>query len=377
VTVNLTSTENGTGYVLVSATSATLTAQDVITRVNADAANDFVATPTLTADMAATANITGLQATTQYFVYAVATDASANPSIVRTTSFTTTVATDTTAPTLNPAPTVTATSDTTATVSLTSNEAGTGYILITARDAASTLDNAAIIARVNAPVSGDVATTTAITIPGTATTTNITGLTASTTYTAYIVAADNATTPNNSTVATVDFATEAVADVTAPMISSFTVTALSLNEVQVEVVNNEDGDLSVIILPAADTTPIPSAVTTPGPNTISLSAAVTERMSTHTVTGLASNTRYAAYAVLTDASGNPSAIAAIADVNAFATTNAPPVANAGSVSTVLVGGTATLNGRGSTDDGAITTYAWAQTTTPTGVTGTLTGADTD
>ncbi|MCH9662258.1 MAG: hypothetical protein K0U66_01190, partial [Gammaproteobacteria bacterium] len=183
VTVNLTSTENGTGYVLVSATSATLTAQDVITRVNADAASDFVATPTLTADMAATANITGLQATTQYFVYAVATDASANPSTVGTTSFTTTVATDTTAPLLS-ATTVTATSDTTATVSLTSNEAGTGYILITARDAANTLDNAAIIARVIAAASSDVVATTAITIPGTATTTNITGLTASTTYTA-------------------------------------------------------------------------------------------------------------------------------------------------------------------------------------------------
>ncbi|MCA8837941.1 MAG: hypothetical protein K8963_08850, partial [Proteobacteria bacterium] len=165
VTVNLTSTENGTGYVLVSAASGTLTAQDVITRVNADAANDFVATQTLTADMAATVNITGLQATTQYFVYVVATDAATNPSTVGRTSFTTTAAADTTAPTLNPAPTVTAITDTTATVSLTSNEAGTGYILITARDAASTLDNAAIIARVIAAASSDVVATAAITIP--------------------------------------------------------------------------------------------------------------------------------------------------------------------------------------------------------------------
>ena len=205
VTVNLTSNEAGTGYVLVSATNETLSAQDVITRVGADAVGDFVGTQTLTADVAATASITGLAANIQYFVYVVATDAATNSSIVSTANFTTTATPDTTAPTLSQV-TAMATSDTAATVSLISDEAGTGYILITARDGADTLDNAAIVARAKSPTLGDFAATPAITTPGTAVTADITGLTASTPYTAYVVAADSAGTPNNSEITTVDFA---------------------------------------------------------------------------------------------------------------------------------------------------------------------------
>ncbi|MCA8837636.1 MAG: hypothetical protein K8963_07280, partial [Proteobacteria bacterium] len=376
VTVNLTSNEGGTGYVVVSNTNPTLTAQQVINTVNTNPSAGFAGSTTLTANVAATVSIKGLLANTQYFVYAVAVDAGDNRSTVGTTSFTTTVATDTTAPLLS-ATTVTATSDTTATVSLTSNEAGTGYILITARDAANTLDNAAIIARVIAAASSDVVATAAITIPGTATTTNITGLTASTTYTAYIVATDNAATPNNSTVATVDFATEATPDVTDPVISAVEVTNTFATSAQLRINNDEDGMINIIVLPDAADKPTPSEVKSPGLGTISISPnrINTDRMRLIDVSPLQSNTEYKAYVVITDASGNESEIVASPK---FATSNVAPVANAGSVSTVLVGGPpATLDGTGSTDDGAITTYAWVQTTTPTGVTGTLTRADTD
>ncbi|MCH9662806.1 MAG: PKD domain-containing protein [Gammaproteobacteria bacterium] len=373
VTVNLTSNEAGTGYVLVSATNETLSAQDVITRVGADAVGDFVSTQTLTADVAATASITGLAANIQYFVYVVATDAATNSSIVSTGNFTTTATPDTTAPTLSQV-TAMATSDTAATVSLISNEAGTGYILITARDGADTLDNAAIVARAKSPTLGDFAATPAITTPGTAVTADITGLTASTPYTAYVVAADSAGTPNNSEITTVDFETEAPADVTAPVITAFTTPSSNESSVQLEVVNDENGLLSVIILPQGTARPtMTTEVTDPQGSPISFSAQVMERTSTHTVTGLDSNTRYDAHVVLTDGSGNPSNIASRLD---FATANAAPVADAGSVSTVMVGVPATLDGTGSTDDdGAITTYAWVQTTTAPGVTGTLTNAN--
>lgn len=179
---------NGTLYCLVS-----VNATETAATVKASGATQAVTT---TGSKAVT--VSGLTASTTYYLHFVHRDAAGNDSaLVTSASFMTAAVGDTTAPTLS-APTGTQTSSTTASGSVTTNEAnGTLYRMasVNAVESAATVKAAAL--------------TTAVTATG-AQAVSFAGLSASTTYYAHYVHRDAA--GNDSTVASsVSFITPAAA----------------------------------------------------------------------------------------------------------------------------------------------------------------------
>lgn len=154
----------------------------------------------MSANVAATATISGLTASTAYKIYFVAKDTANNvQAAVQGVAVTTTATPDLTAPTTSAGPSVSGTTDTGTTLSVTINEHGTGYYLVQAA-ATATPSVAAVQAGTSLAMAANVAATA-----------SISGLTASTAYKTYFVAKDAA---NNvqATVQSVAFTTAAAPD---------------------------------------------------------------------------------------------------------------------------------------------------------------------
>lgn len=184
--------ENGTGYYLVQAAAAA--APDAATVI---AANHSFA---MTANVQATANISGLTASTAYKVYFVAKDTAGNTqAAVGSVAVTTNATADIVPPTTTVAPSVTGTTDTATTFHATINENGTGYYLVLPAAA-----GAPTVAAVKAGISFAMIANTPANQP-------IVGLTASTAYKIYFVAKDAANN-DQAAVSSVDVTTNAPAN---------------------------------------------------------------------------------------------------------------------------------------------------------------------
>ncbi len=171
-TLSATINEAGTGYYLIQPAAA---AAPTVAAVQAG--TSFA----MTANVAASVNVGGLTASTDYKIYFVAKDAANNvQAAVQSVALTTTAAPDTTAPTTTAAPSVSGTTHNSTTLSATINEAGTGYYLIQPAAAA-----APTVAAVQAGTSFAMTANVAASV-------NISGLTASTDYKIYFVAKDAA-----------------------------------------------------------------------------------------------------------------------------------------------------------------------------------------
>jgi len=151
-------------------------------------------------------SLTGLAASTQYYLHFLHADGAATPNesaVANTSAFMTAAAPDTTAPVLSAA-TATSTGPTTATGSVTTNEAaGTIYAL-------ATTSASATAAQVKAGISQAVSSTGAKSFA-------FTGLTAATVYYAHYLQRDAAATPNESAIVrSASFTTDAIPVVPTP-----------------------------------------------------------------------------------------------------------------------------------------------------------------
>ena len=251
-----------------------------------------------------------------------------------------------------------------ATISLTSDAAGTAHILLLSpHDAGDSLTAAQVVARASASqtASGDFVATKEVS----ANTTDaviVSGLTASTDYSAYIVVQDDD--ENNSAVdGSLDFTTLATADTTAPMITGTAVTNVLSTSATLGFTSDDAGIVAVVVLPDADSPPAnAAAVKSPGAGAITATgAAPAASAATIALTGLARGTAYKAHFVVTNGSGTESAVTS---TDTFTTTaNNAPMADAGPDQSVAHDAAVTLDGSGSSDaDAADTlTYAWTQT----------------
>jgi chitodextrinase len=282
--------------------------------------------------------VTGLTADTQYTAYIVVEDASGNLSAVLSiTGVNPSITPDTTAPVLSGGSVsnlVTATG-TTATLKFTSNEAGTYYYLVLG--ATTPAPNAeAVKAQGTAEAKG-----TAATIAG-QNPIAVTGLTAGTSYTAYIVAEDTA--GNLSAVLSITGVNPSLPDTAAPELSAGSVINLVTaagTTATLKFTSDEAGTYYYLVLGA--TTPAPNAgtVKAQGTATAKGTAAGIAGQNTISVTGLTVNTQYTAYIVVEDASGNLSMVLSITGVNPSLPDTAAPTLSGGIVSD-LATTTATL-----------------------------------
>ncbi|MCA8836446.1 MAG: hypothetical protein K8963_01145, partial [Proteobacteria bacterium] len=143
VSIDVTSTEAGTAYVLVLP-RATAAPSSTDVRTMAQAAASSTATGAVAANVATSIPVRGLTVGTMYTAYAVAADAATNLSTPPTAvEFETTATADETAPTVT-APTVSAVMATAATLNLTSNEDGAIAVVVLPTPVATTPDAAAI-----------------------------------------------------------------------------------------------------------------------------------------------------------------------------------------------------------------------------------------
>lgn len=330
-TLSVTINENGTGYYLIqpAATPAPTVAA-------VQAGTSFV----MTANVAATATISGLAASTAYKIYFVAKDAANNvQAAVKSINATTTAAPDITAPTTAVAPFVFGTSDTGMTLSATLNETGTGYFLVLPTAAAAP-SVAAVQAGTAFAMSANVAATAAIT-----------GLTASTAYKIYFIAKDTANNLQTAvqSVAATTLAPAPVAapapppapapDVTAPVttvapsVSGTTATATTLSATI-----NETGTGYYLVQAAAAVAPTVAAVQAGTSFAMTANVAATPAIS-----GLTASTAYKIYFVAKDAANNVQAAVqnvavtttAAPDVTAPTTTVAPAVSGTTDTATTL------------------------------------------
>ncbi|MDP2994665.1 MAG: hypothetical protein Q8N46_06030 [Anaerolineales bacterium] len=294
-TLSATINEAGTGYYLVQPAAA---AAPNVAAVQAG--TSFA----MTANVAASVNISGLTASTDYKIYFVAKDAANNvQAAVQSVALTTTAAPDTIAPTTTTAPSVSGTTYNSTTLSATINEAGTGYYLV--QPAAAAAPN---VAAVQAGTSFAMTANVAASV-------NISGLTASTDYRIYFVAKDAA---NNvqAAVQSVAVTTIAAPDTTAPSttaapsVSSTTETGTTLS-----VTINETGTGYYLVQPAAAAAPTVAAVQASSSFAMTANVAASVNIS-----GLSASTDYRIYFVAKDAANNVQA--AVQSV-AFSTLAAP------------------------------------------------------
>lgn len=285
---------SGTVYCLVSAGS-TATA----TAVKASALSQAV-----TSTGAKTFNITGLTASTQYYLHFVHRDAAGNDSVVASSAaFTTAATADVTAPALS-SPGATVTGSTTATGTVTTNEAGgTLYCLASVG-----------------------ATTTAATVKGSSNTLavatsgaknfSLTGLSPATQYYLHFLHRD-ASGNESAIVTSAAFTTQPASDTTAPVLSSPTGTQTGSTTASGSVSTNEaNGTLYRL----ASVNATESAATIQAASLIqSVTATGVQNV---TFTGLQAGTQYYAHYVHVDAAGNVSAVAKSA---AFTTAAAAPL----------------------------------------------------
>ncbi len=247
-------------------------------------------------------SVTGLSASADYTVYVVVEDGAGNTSAIADIDFTTSAATDTTAPTLS-STSADGLSASGATIHFASDEAGTYYYVVyPAADAAPDA----------VTVKGG---TSGAAIAG-ANSFGVTGLSASTDYTVYVVVEDGA--GNTSDIADIDFTTSAAADTTAPTLSSTSADGLSASGATIHFTSDEAGTYYYVVYPAADAAP--DAATVKG----GTSGAAIAGANSFSVTGLSASTDYTVYVVVEDGAGNTSAIADIDFTTSAATDTTAP-----------------------------------------------------
>jgi hypothetical protein len=211
---------------------------------------------------------------------------------------------DTTAPVLTStsASSITATG---ATLNFTSNEAGTYYYLV--YTAASTAPNAATVETQGAAAptvaKGSASTTaSAKTVP-------VTGLSALTSYKAYVIVKDAA--GNRSAVSTIEFTTVAVPDTTAPVLSATSASSINTTGATLNFTSNEAGTYYYLIYSSADSAPVAATVEAQGTALAKGTTTTTASAKAVAVTGLTTSTSYKAYVIVKDAAGNKSLVSTI------------------------------------------------------------------
>lgn len=277
--------------------------------------------------------VTGLIASTTYYLHFLHRDAANNDSAIATsTPFTTGATADSTAPVLS-TPTGTQTGSTTATATVSTNEAnGTLYCMVTT---------------VAAPTAAQIKGALSQTITSTGVKTfNAVSLAPSTVYYAHFLHVDAAN--NESAISTSATFTTAAGDTTAPLLSTPSGTQTGSTTASGSVTTNEaNGTLYCLI--SASSAPTAAQVKA------GLSQAVTTTgAKTFSATGLTAATTYYASFLHRDAAGNDSAIATSASfaTPAAADTTAPTLSSPTGTKT----GTSTASGSVSTNEGNGTLY---------------------
>ena len=202
--------------------------------------------------------------------------------------------------------------DTTADLNFTSNESGTYYYLVYA-ELDSAPSPATIKAQGAAGAKGSAAATAATPVDVT-----MSGLTASTNYTVYLIVEDAI--DNQFGVSAIDFTTTATPDTTAPILSDVSVDTLTTTGADLNFTSNESGTYYYLVY--FDTDPAPDATTIrlQGLAKATGSAAVTAATPVDvTMSGLTNND-YTVYLIVEDAAGNQSLVS---DIDFTPDTTAP------------------------------------------------------
>ncbi len=327
-TLNFTSNEAGTYYYVVYAS-----ADSAPNAATVKAQGTALAKGTSTALASAnTVSLSGLTATTAYKAYVVVTDAANNDSIVSTLAFSTTATPDTTAPTVT-GQGATSITHTTGTLNFTSNEAGTYYYVVypsadPAPNGATVKAQGAAVAKGQAPASAS------------ANTINVTALTASTAYKAYVIVEDSSN--NISAVVTIALTTTAAPDTTAPTLSSESASGLSATGGTLNFTSNEVGTYYYVVYAAADSAPNAATVKAQGVAVAKGTAAALASANTISISGLSGSTAYKAYVVVEDSSNNASAVSTIVFTTTATADTTAPIISSESASGISSTG-ATLN----------------------------------
>jgi hypothetical protein len=206
---------------------------------------------------------------------------------------------DTTAPVLTStsASSVTATG---ITLNFTSNEAGTYYYLIYADTSAA--PNAATVEAQGAATAKGTASTTA-----SAKSVAVTGLTASTSYKAYVIVKDAA--GNSSLVYSREI--ETLAETTPPVLSATSASSINTTGATLNFTSNEAGTYYYLIYSSADSAPVAATVEAQGTALAKGTATTTASAKAVAATGLTASTSYKAYVIVKDAAGNKSLVSTI------------------------------------------------------------------
>ncbi len=317
--------ENGKAYYIVLADGATAPSAAQVkagqdnsgTAVAADKKGDFA----LAANTEASANVTGLAASTAYDIFVVAEDGSSNLTAVQKVDVTTPAAPDTTAPTFASGyPKTANVTHNALDLLVKANENGKAYYIVLA-DGATAPSAAQVKAgqdststAVAADKKGDFALTA-----NTEATANLTGLAASTAYDMFVIAEDGSS--NLTAVAKVDVTTTVAPDTTAPTFASgYPKTAnVTHNALDLLVKANENGKAYYIVLADGATAPSAAQVKA-GQDSTSTAVAADKKgdfaltantEATANLTGLAASTAYDMFVIAEDGSSNLTAVAKV------------------------------------------------------------------
>ncbi len=222
---------------------------------------------------------------------------------------------DTTAPSLS-AVSVDTLTDTTADLNFTSNESGNYYYLVYA-EADSPPSAATIKAQGTAVNKGAAAATAATPVDVT-----MSGLTASTNYTVYLIVEDAA--GNQSLVSDTDFTTTVTPDTTAPVVTLVSVDTLTTTSADLNFTSNESGNYYYLVYAEADSAPSAATIKAQG-TAVNKGAAATLAATAEDVTmsGLTHSTNYTVYLIVEDAAGNQSLVSDTDFTTATPDTTAP------------------------------------------------------
>ena len=208
---------------------------------------------------------------------------------------------DTTAPVLTLVSVDTLT-ETTADLNFTSDESGTYYYLVYL-ETDSAPSPATIKAQGVAEAKGSAAATAA-----TAEDVTMSGLTASTAYTVYLIVEDAAGNQSFG-VSAIDFTTTATPDTTDPILSAVSVDTLTETTADLNFTSDESGTYYYLVYAAADSAPSAATIKLQGAAVANGSAAATAAAAEDvTMSGLTASTNYTVYLIVEDAAGNQSLV---------------------------------------------------------------------
>jgi methionine-rich copper-binding protein CopC len=295
-TLNYTSSEAGTYYYLVYAAADTSPSAITI-KAQGTALKKGTGSASASAN---TISLTGLTESTAYKAYIIVEDASLNKSNVSEIALTT-IAPDLTAPVLS-SQSASSIAQTTATLNYTSSEAGTYYYLVYA--AADTSPSAVTIKAQGTALKKGTGSASAST-----NTINLTGLTHTTAYKAYIIVEDASL--NKSNVSEIALTT-IPPDLTAPTLSSQSASSIAQTTATLNYTADEAGTYYYLVYAAADTSPSAVIIKEQGSAIKKGTGVASASANTISLTGLTHSTAYKAYIIVEDASLNKSNVTEIA-----------------------------------------------------------------